>query len=163
MAQPDVLKTGREHNRIKVQGLLAGKTDEEIKEDRAKGKTPQAFFTPALGAIKKAKGGLAEGERFLKKEFDNASKTDKEKVFGNLNTLARDVSQNFVNITKSGTATGYVFKQDPTDLGTDWAKWGNNPRPFSTLGENSSKQEVEEMFQEFEELLKTSETWVKNE
>jgi hypothetical protein len=162
MGQPDLLKTGREHNRVKVQARLEGKTDDEVKEARSKAKTVESFFVPTLGAIKKARGNVAEAQKFMK-TYAAAQDKDKQDTFGDLNTRARDVSQNMVNLTKAGENSNYTFKQDPAALATEWARWGNAPMLFSTLKVTSTAQEAGDMIRNFEALLNQTQAWVENE
>lgn len=162
MGQPDLLKTGREHNRVKIQARLQGKTDEEVKDERNKAKTVESFFIPTIGAIKKARGNVAEAQKFMK-TYATAQDKDKQDIFGSLNTRARDVSQNMVNLAKAGVNSNYTFKQNPAALSTEWARWGDSPMLFSTLKTTSTGQEVGDMIRDFDDLLNRTQAWVENE
>jgi len=162
MGQPDTLNAQREQARVRVEGRLAGKGDQQIKEDQKDAKQVEQFFKPTLGAIKKARGGLAEARKFMK-SYSTAQDKDKTAIFDKLNTLARDVSQNMVNLTNAGARKNHPFKQNPDALATEWARWGDNPRLFSTLKTTSSAQDVTDMIGNFEQLLNQTEAWVKNE
>lgn len=162
MGQPDLLKTGREHNRVKIQARLQGKSDQEVKDERNKAKTVESFFVPTLGAIKKARGNVAEAQKFMK-TYSTAQDKDKQDVFGSLNTRARDVSQNMVNLTKAGTNSNYAFKQNPDVLSAEWARWGDSPMLFSTLKATSTAQEAGDMIRNFEDVLNRTQAWVENE
>lgn len=162
IGQPDLLKTGREHNRVKVQARLQGKTDQEVKDERNKAKTVESFFIPTLGAIKKARGNVAEAQKFMK-TYSTAQDNNKQDIFSSLSTRARDVSQNMVNLTKAGTNSNYAFKQNPAALSAEWARWGDSPMLFSTLKVTSTAQEAGDMIRDFEDLLNRTQAWVENE
>ncbi len=163
-SQPTAFRNGRIHNLTKLKARKEGKTDEELREEQTRAKSVESFYRPALGMIKKARGTMAEVEKFLKKKYADLEQEQREEatkaMIGTLNTRARDASQQVNNILKTAEAREYQFEQAPGDLKDEWAKWGDRFE-FTRLKKDSTPVEITDKMEEFEQLLERTENWIK--